>query len=189
MLVDGNVLQIRDRDQIRLHDPITLNDGTVVNPNGSYLTRDRDRLRLKDGECLDNDGIKYRNEYQYRYKIMQEDQGLTNAQVAQRNQNRFQVMLIDGEVYQIRTQSQHRLQQRLDLANGSTIAPDGSYMAQDGRQLRLQDGECLNLDGEKYMNTYQLRKMILQKNMKSINKMKTKKGVKKAAVQKKKGVS
>ncbi|MEQ8421099.1 MAG: DUF6799 domain-containing protein, partial [Arenibacter algicola] len=52
MYVDGEVLQIRDRDQIRLQDPLTLNDGTVVNPDGSYITRDKDRLRLKDGECL-----------------------------------------------------------------------------------------------------------------------------------------
>ena len=39
MLVDGDVLQIRDRDQIRLRDKITLNDGT-------YQNRDRKKLRL-----------------------------------------------------------------------------------------------------------------------------------------------
>ena len=62
MLVDNAVLQIRDRDQIHLQDPLTLNDGTVVNPDGSYLTKDHDRLLLKYGEFLDNDGVKYRNE-------------------------------------------------------------------------------------------------------------------------------
>jgi len=51
VLVDGDLLQIKDRDQIRYQNPLTLNDGTVVNPNGSYLTRDCDRLRLHDGEC------------------------------------------------------------------------------------------------------------------------------------------
>ena len=72
MLVDGDVLQIRDRDQIRLQDPIRLNDGTTINPDGTYLTKNRKQLRLQNGECLDMDGVKYRNEYQYRYKIKQE---------------------------------------------------------------------------------------------------------------------
>ncbi|MEJ2161882.1 MAG: hypothetical protein P8X60_00760 [Robiginitalea sp.] len=40
MLVDGEVLQIRDREQIRLNEPITLNDGTVVNPDGTFMTND-----------------------------------------------------------------------------------------------------------------------------------------------------
>lgn len=187
MLVDGEVLQIRDQDQIRLQDPVTLNDGTVVNPNGSYLTKDRVRLRLKDGECLDNEGNKYRNEYQYRHKIMQEDKGLTNAQIQQRNQNRFQIMRIDGEVYQIRTRSQERLQQRLELSNGGSIDPDGTYMTQDRKQLRLQNGECMNLSGEKFRNMHQHRKMMLQKNMKNMKDMKTKKGLKGNPAQKKKG--
>ena len=53
MLVDGDVLQIRDRDQIRLQTKLTLSDGTIINPDGSYTTRDRERLRLKNGECID----------------------------------------------------------------------------------------------------------------------------------------
>lgn len=117
---------------------------------------------------------------------MQEDKGLTNAQIQERNQNRFHLMLIDGEVHQIRNQSQTRLEQQLQLDNGMAINPDGTYQTRDRRQLRLQDGECLNLKGEKFTNMYHHRKMMLQKNMKN---MKMKKGVKPKAVQKKKGVS
>jgi ferredoxin-like protein FixX len=181
MMVDGDVLQIRDRDQIRLQAPIRLNDGTLVNPNGSYTTRNNNRLRLKDGECLDNDGVKYRNEYQYRYKVQQENKGLSDAQIQERNQNRYHIMLVDGEAVQIRNQSQNRLQQQLELADGTNLNPDGSYQTKDRQQLRLQDGECLNMAGQKFMNTYQHRKMTMQ------NKMLNKKGVKKPKVQKKKG--
>jgi hypothetical protein len=56
-------------------------------------------------------------------------------------------------------------------------------MNQNRQQLRLQDGECLNLNGEKFTNMYQHRKMMLQKNMKNIKNMKSKK----ANLQKKKG--
>ncbi|SRX55464.1 DUF6799 domain-containing protein [Aequorivita sp. CIP111184] len=160
MLVDGDVLQIRDRDQIRLQDKVTLNDGTVINPDGTFQIRNRDMLRLKDGECLDADGILYRNEYQYRYKVNQENKGLNQAQVQERNQNRVHYTLVDGEVLQIRNQSQNRLQQQLNFANGGSVNPDGTYQTQNRKQLRLNDGECLNMNGELFKNTYQARKMV-----------------------------
>ena len=88
MLVDGDVLQIKNRDHIRLQEKITLNDGTIVNPDGTFQTKDRIKLQLKDGSCLDNDGIYYRNDYQYQYKIKQENKDLTEVQIQNRNQNR-----------------------------------------------------------------------------------------------------
>ncbi|WP_272024000.1 DUF6799 domain-containing protein [Olleya namhaensis] len=165
MLVDGDVLQIRDQDQIRLKDKKTLNDGTTVNADGSYLTRDRDRLRLKDGECLDSDGIKYRNEYQYRYKIQQENKGLTKSQIQERNQNRVHYTLMDGEMFQIKNQSQNRIQSQLKLNDGSIVNADGTYQTRDRKQLRLQEGECLSMDGQMFKNTNKYRKMNLKKIM------------------------
>ncbi|WP_372792439.1 DUF6799 domain-containing protein [Lutibacter sp.] len=166
MLVDGDVLQIRDRDQIRLHDKITLNDGTVVNADGTYI-KDQDRLRLRDGSCLDMDGVLYSDEYKYMQKLNKENKGLSESQIQERNQNRFHIMNIDGELYQIKNQSQSRLQNQLRLNNGVVVNPDGTYQNRDRKQLRLQDGECLNMDGEKYKNTYMHRKMVAQKNMKA----------------------
>ena len=109
MMVDGDLLRIRDRDQVRLNDELLLADGTVVQPNGAYTNPDGKRLRLRDGECLDMDGIHYRNEYQYRYKVQKENEGLTEAQIQNRNQNRWQLMLIDGQVYQVQNQMQERV--------------------------------------------------------------------------------
>ncbi|MCF4101146.1 hypothetical protein L1I30_05675 [Gillisia sp. M10.2A] len=164
MLVDGDMLQIRDRDQTRLQDKITLNDGTVVNPDGTYQTRDRDQLRLRDGECLDSDGVKYRNEYQYRYKVQQENKGLTQAQIQKRNQQRVHYIFVDGEMMQVRNQSQNRLENKMNLGDGVVVNPDGTYQSRDRKQLKLQDGGCINMDGKVFKNTMQQRKMILQKN-------------------------
>lgn len=164
MLVDGDVLQIRDQDQIRLQTKLTLNDGTEINPDGSYITQDRLRLRLRDGECMDMDGIKYRNEYQYRYKVEQENKGLTRAQILERNQNRVHFMFANGEIIKVRNQYQNKLQNQLKLDNGTTVNPDGKYETQARIQFQLKNGECLNMNGEKFKNTYQHRKMILKKN-------------------------
>lgn len=179
MMVDGDVLQIRDRDQIRLQEPITLEDGTIVNPDGSYITGDRDRLRLKDGECLDNNGVKYRNEYQYRYKVEQENKGLSQTTIQERNQNRFQIMMIEGEAFQILNREQNRIQDEVNLGDGIIVNPDGSYQNEERKQMRLKDGECINMDGAMFKNTYQHRKMISQKKMMGNKKMMMKKGAKK----------
>ena len=187
MLVDGDVLQIRDRDQIRLQDPIRLNNGTTLNPDGTYLTKNRKQLRLKSGECLDMNGETFKNEYQYRYKIMQDNKGLAQAQLQEGNQNRIHYMLVDGEVLQIRNQSQNRLQQQLNLADGSVVNPDGTYLTRDRKQLRLQDGECLNMDGKKFTNMYNHRKMLVKKKMKANKNIMKKKAPKKPVIQKKKG--
>jgi len=184
MLVDGDVLQIRDQEQIRLRDKITLNDGTIVHPDGTYQTRDRIMLRLKDGSCLDMDGVLYRNEYQYRYKIQQENKGLSVEQILAKNRNRFQIMMVDGEMYQIKNQSQTMIKEQLRLGNGVVINPDGTYQNRERKQLRLQDGESLNMNGEMYKNTYMHRKMTTQKNMMS-KKIMNKKSIQKKSTNKK----
>ena len=186
MLVDGDMLQIKDQDRVQLHDQLTLNDGTVVYPNGTYQNKDGVKLRLKNGECLDNDGVKYSNEYQYRYTVKQENQGLSQAQIENRNQNRYQLMLIDGDVYQIRNQYQNQLQQQLNLANGTVVNPDGSYLTRDRQQLRLKDGECLNMDGTMFKNSYTQQKMLVKKNINTNKNMKKKSIQKGSSIQKSK---
>lgn len=178
MLVDGDVLQIRDQDQIRLRDKITLNDGTILSPNGAYVTKDQVRLRLKDGSCLDNDGIYYRNEHQYRYKVQQENKGLSKAQIQVRNQNRYLLTMINGEMYQIKNKSQEKIQNQLQLGDGTTVNPDGTYQERNKQRTRLKDGECINMDGKMYKNAYTQRKMHVQKKM-NVNKNMPKKNVQK----------
>ncbi len=165
-MINGEMLQLRDRAQVRLKEQVTLKDGTIITPKGVYTTKDGKQLKLKNGECLDNDGIKYRNEYQYRYKIQQENMGLDHAQIQNRNQNRIHYVFMEGEILQIRNQSQERLQTSMTLNNGTIVNPDGTYQDRDRKQLRLKDGECLNMDGKLYQNQIQHRKMLIQKNKK-----------------------
>ncbi len=187
VMVNGEMLELRDRAQQRLKEKQTLVDGTVVHPDGTYKTGDGEQLRLKNGECLDGDGIKYRNEYQYRYKVNQESKGLAQNQVEERNKNRLQYMLVDGEMYRIENQFQNRLQSQMNLVDGGAVNPDGTYQTRDRKQLKLQDGECLNLDGQKFQNLHQQRKMMVQKNIQANKKMMKKTGVKKPVINKRKG--
>ncbi|WP_299124672.1 DUF6799 domain-containing protein [uncultured Winogradskyella sp.] len=179
VMVNGEMLEVRERAHKRLQKKQELNDGTIVSSDGTYITRAQERLRLKDGQCLDMDGVMYRNEYQYRYKIQQENKGLTQAQIQERNQHRVHYMLVGGEMFQIRTQSQNRLEQQHKLNDGTVVNPDGTYQARNRKQLQLKDGECLNMDGEMFKNTYQHRKKVAK------NKLTKKKVQKKTGILKK----
>lgn len=175
IMLDGEVLQIRDRDQILLTDIITLNDGTIVNPDGTYLTRNKEKFRLRNGSSIDMDGILYRNEYQYQYKIKNENKGLSEAQIQERTQNRYHIMNIDGQLYQIKYQSQNKLKKQHKLNNRVVVNPDGTYTNRDGQQVHLRDGEVLDMDGQVYNNTFKHRKIVAQKNMNASKTMTQKK--------------
>jgi len=165
MIVNGDVLLIQDNHPMRLQSGITLSDGTIVNPDGTYQTKDFKKFRLHDGECLDNDGIKYRNECQYRNKVIQENKGLTLAKIKERNQLRFQLRLLDGEMFKIMNKSQNRLLTRIKLENGTVVYPDGSWQAPESKKvIQLIDGECLSLKGEMFHNTCIHQEMLIRKN-------------------------
>ncbi len=164
MIVNGDVLLIKDGHPILLEGRITLSDGTIVNTDGTYQTKDLKKFRLHDGECLDNDGIKYRNECQYRNKVIQENKGLSLAKIQERNQLRFQLRLFDGEMFKIMNQSQNRLVKRIKLGNGTVVFPNGSCQIPDSKKIfRLLDGECLNMEGEMFHDTCIHQEQLIQK--------------------------
>ncbi|MBT8293559.1 MAG: hypothetical protein KJN70_09800, partial [Eudoraea sp.] len=53
VMINGEMLELRDRVEMRLKEKQTLSDGSVVSPDGTYETSDGSRLKLKNGECLD----------------------------------------------------------------------------------------------------------------------------------------
>ena len=182
ILVDGDVLQIRDLNQIRLQDKLTLSDGTTVNPDGTYQKKGNARLRLRNGECLDMSGVKYSNEHRYRSKIKQENKNLNQSQMMERNQSRSYLTVIEGNIYQIRNQKQNKLKRKFNLSNGIVVNPDGTYQTKNNKQKHLKEGQCLNMDGELFKTTYQQRKRNIQKNS-NINK-KRNKNLQKTPIQK-----
>lgn len=168
--MDGAVLRIRDRAQIRLSMPVALNDGTLINPDGYYQTKDRQKFQLRNGECLDNNGIKYPNEYQYRYQIEQENKGLAEETVTKRNQHRFHILLLKGHVFQIIHGEQHKIKNPVDLGYGRIVHPDGTYRTSYGF-IRLKEGGCINMIGKPLINLYEHRKAVVRKEAKALKKL------------------
>ncbi|KAA1247376.1 DUF6799 domain-containing protein [Aquimarina sp. RZ0] len=162
MYVDGDMLKVADSDVALVQKSIILKDCTVLNPDGSFRAMDGYQSRLKDGECMDMYGIKYRNEYQYRYKTKKENKGLAQSQIDNRYQNKLHYIKVSGKVYQVTNASQERLRKNVNLGNGILIEPFGIYKESGKEQVRLKDGECFSMGGIKFESSYDQRKMSVK---------------------------
>ena len=69
LLEDGILYQVQDQKRTRLQTRLNLNNGGVVNPDGSYQMRNGQARQLRNGECLDMDGVKYRNQDRLRERF------------------------------------------------------------------------------------------------------------------------
>ena len=88
------------------------------------------------GAGVAQDQIQQKDKLQKRDRIHQEDH----------------LMLKDGKLYQVKQGVQSQIQAQVSLQNGIVCNPDGSYQLKDRKQLRLRDGECLDMEGNRYMN-------------------------------------
>ena len=89
-----------------------------------------------------------------------------SGQDQNRDQDRVQehLMLKDGKMYRVNEQKQTQLTTPLQLDNGATVNPDGTYQLQDRKQKRLKDGQCLDFQGNRYSNQQQFREQMQLRN-------------------------
>lgn len=140
MLKDGIMYQMKGQDQIQLKQQLKLQNGATVNPDGSYQLQNKKQMRLKNGECLDMDGNQYKNQQEFGQQM----QIRANAMA----QEHF--MYQNGQMYRIRNQEKIKLNEAATLQNGTKVNPDGNIQQRDKKQIRMQDGECLDMDGNHY---------------------------------------
>lgn len=77
---------------------------------------------------------------------------IATAQGQQRDRLRIHdhYMVRDGKVLQMRDGQGAAITSPQTLNNGTTVNPDGTVQMRGGKQLRLRDGECLDMDGNRY---------------------------------------
>jgi hypothetical protein len=87
-MIDGNVYQIRNQEQVQVKEQMKLNNGTVVNPDGTYQVKNQKQMRLKDGECINMSGEMYKNMYQQRKMMMQKNMKGNQNMMQQKTQTK-----------------------------------------------------------------------------------------------------
>lgn len=85
---------------------------------------------------------------------------MATAQDQQRDRLRIHdhYMLQDGKMLRIRDGQQTTVTSPQTLNNGVTVNPDGTVQTRTQRQFRLRDGECLDMDGNRYTSQERMQR-------------------------------
>lgn len=167
--IENQVFQIRDSNQIKLLDSRILDDGTMVNANGIFTSLSSKKHQLINGDCLDSNGVKYNNEYEYRRAVIHENEGLSPLQVKERNKKRYHLMFIKGEVFQIMNNILKQITSPVDLGYRRVVQPNGIHKTSYGYS-RLKEGGCINMFGRPLINLYEHRKILIRKEKRAAKK-------------------
>ena len=68
-LLDGKLYQYKQGIQSEVKEQMRLNNGTVVNTDGSYQLQNQERYQLRNGECLDMTGNRYLNQNRFNREL------------------------------------------------------------------------------------------------------------------------
>lgn len=60
------------------------------------------------------------------------------------------MVMKDGKMFHNMDGKEMQMQNNMTLKNGMMVNPDGSYQLKNGKQLRLRDGQCMDMNGRKY---------------------------------------
>jgi hypothetical protein len=74
------VFWVKDQKRTRLQKELRLKDGTVVQPDGAFRDKKGDRLRLREGECLDMDGNWFANHEKMMERMRNRDKEMERKQ-------------------------------------------------------------------------------------------------------------
>jgi hypothetical protein len=74
------------------------------------------------------------------------------------------LLLQDGSCVLVNAGVSTRLAKPYQLNNGTTVNIDGSYILKDQQKLYLRDGECLDMNGARYLNLDKFNKRVIMTN-------------------------
>lgn len=121
--------------------------------------------------------------------LRQRDRTKTQTQLRDRIHQEEHLMFMDGKLYRWQNGNRAEVQSQVQLRNGGVANPDGTYQLQNRERMQLRNGECLDLDGNRYQNQnrfnqrrmmtqqqiQQSQKKIMQKQQKKMNRQTGKK--------------
>jgi len=74
------------------------------------------------------------------------------------------MMMKDGKMVHNMDGKEMQMQNDMQLKNGTTIHPDGTYQLKNGKQLHLRDGQCMDMNGRKYNSQGMMQRQMQGKH-------------------------
>jgi hypothetical protein len=85
-------------------------------------------------------------------------------QIKDRIHQEDHLVLQDGSCLLVNAGVSTKLTTPFKLNNSTIVNPDGSYFLQDQQKLQLRDGECLDMNGARYLSLDKFNKRVAMTN-------------------------
>ncbi|OQP60158.1 hypothetical protein A3860_34320 [Niastella vici] len=72
------------------------------------------------------------------------------------------LMMKEGKMYHNVTGKEMMLENPMTMPNGTVIHPDGSYQLKNGKQRKLLNGQCMDMNGKKYRSHQMFQKSVMR---------------------------
>lgn len=96
--------------------------------------------------------------------VMAQDQDRDRTKQQDRIHQEDHLRLKDGSCLIVKKGVETKLQEPLKLTNGTVVNPDGSYQLQNQQRYQLRDGECLDMNGNRYLNQNRFNRRVAMTN-------------------------
>jgi hypothetical protein len=100
-------------------------------------------------------------------RTMNQDKDNQKVQKRDRIHQQDHLIMEDGKLYQYKAGVKTQVKERVRLNNGTTVNPDGTCQLKNQEQLKMKNGQCLDMAGNKYQNQnkFNKNKMMSEKQM------------------------
>jgi len=147
---NGKFWQIENGEKLLVRNRIIMQNGLVVNPDGTFKFGNLNKIKLREDECVDPDGNLFTTQQQFQQHVLT----LYMAEPY--------FHLMNGKIYQANNQLEYPLATRWKFTNGATVNPEGVYHEKNGKMAQLNNGEYLDQAGVRYGSKNQFMKKLEQ---------------------------
>lgn len=88
MLRDGSCYLVKQGEQVKLKTQLKLDNGTLVNPDGSYQLKNQKKYQMRNGECMDMKGNRYLNQNKFNKRMMMTNQEIERVRMNNMHKNK-----------------------------------------------------------------------------------------------------
>ena len=93
--------------------------------------------------------------------LRQRSNDRTGIQKRDRIHQEDHLMFQDGKLYRMQEGVRKEVRDQVQLKNGAVVKNDGSLQLQNGQRYQLRNGECIDLNGNRYKNENRFNKRIM----------------------------
>jgi hypothetical protein len=139
MMYQGKMMKIVDEKPSPMTEPVTLNNGAVVNLDGSVKLPDGKFIKIKENEMVTMSGK----------MAMYGEKTTTSSCGAPAKEN--YVMNYKGKMMKIVNDKPSPLTESVTLDNGAVVQVDGSVKLPDGKTIKIKENEMCTMSGKMSM--------------------------------------